>query len=85
MSNKPTLTDSYVHIKNDSPIARKTQFSIGDVIIPVRRATITLEPDDYTKVVLEVAASDIDISALQQCTRVEVVQDEDDDEGGGGE
>lgn len=74
LAEGPVFKDHTVRVKNEREIGSFATITINGQVIPVLSATIHMRPDEFNQVTIEVMAKDIDIVALEEYTRLEVVQ-----------
>lgn len=65
-----------VSVKSTDVTAKSVTVKIGSKVIPVHKATITLEAGKYNKIVMETLVDDIDLQALEEKTEVITYYDE---------
>jgi hypothetical protein len=73
MSDATYFPDDKVRVVAHGPHPRGVKVSIGDHLIPVYSVDVHMSVDELTTITMTTRADEIDVDALQQKTRIEII------------
>ncbi|MEB0287204.1 hypothetical protein QN355_11630 [Cryobacterium sp. 10S3] len=68
--------DDKIRVISNGPLGRRAIVSIGDHAIPNLGLRIDIQPNELIEITMTVRADQVDIEALQEQTRIEVISPE---------